>query len=87
MGRRDSLILTCDSFFAGMLNLKAGRYQIPKKLLKQNRELQAKGRDREICFVLGNGPSLKNVNLDLRAPYLCFTKNLFYTNAVRYKNV
>lgn len=83
MGRRDSLILTCDSFFAGMLNFKAGLlFQVssPKKLLKRNRELQAKGRDSEICFVLGNGPSLKNVNLDLLAPYPCFTTNLFYTN-------
>ncbi len=81
MGRRDSLILTCDGFFASILNLSAGiRFQLSnqKRVLRRNQELKIMDNDSDICFVLGNGPSLKNVNLDLLTSFPCFTTNMFY---------
>lgn len=82
-------MLACDGIFAGMLNFKAGiQFQLSnqKSILKRNQGLQIKGDDKDICFVLGNGPSLKKVNFDFLAPFPCFTTNMFYVGNNGFKS-
>lgn len=49
-----------------------------KKLLLKNRSLKLSKNDDDVCFIIGNGPSLKDVDLTLLNEYPSFTVNRFY---------
>lgn len=80
MAKRDSVLIKCDAFFCFLNNIKAGfqdklKHRITAEI-KQNRELRDNGKD--VCFVIGNGPSLKNVDLSLLEGFDTITVNGFY---------
>lgn len=81
MGKRDTLMLDLDCLSAKIVNLKAGiqfQFSKNKKVLKRNKELKVNGSEADICFVLGNGPSLKKIDLKILEQFPCFTVNMFY---------
>lgn len=83
MGKRDDLMFRMDELACKMLNIKKSISLMShgkNELLKRNALLEEKG-DETICFVLGNGPSLKNIDLKLIENYPCMTVNFFHKGA------
>ena len=68
----EELILIILNLFSNLLLLF--RFNV-KKAIKRNRSFKSANRR---CFILGNGPSLKDVNLGLLKDEDCMTVNWFY---------
>lgn len=83
MGKRDELMFRMDELACKTLNIKKTVQCLlhpQKDVLKRNEQLKAAD-DLKICFVLGNGPSLKKVDLSLIEKYPCITVNFFHKGA------
>ena len=83
MGKRDTLMLKTDELAGGLMNFKHSIDFIcraDKKLLARNVKLKEHGKE-DFCFVLGNGPSLKKIDLKSIEAYPCVTVNFFHKGA------
>lgn len=88
MGKRDNLILKLDEISCGLMNIKESlKYHIfsNKKLLKRNAKLKEDNLSKDVCFVIGNGPSLQNIDIKKIEKYPCFTVNLFFKSDIDFK--
>jgi len=56
-----------------------------KKIIRKNSCL-SRQRNSDSCFILGNGPSLKNVNLDRLKDYDTFSVNYFYRSNLNFSS-
>lgn len=59
-----------------------------RKIIKRNEELKRKVSEKqtEECFILGNGPSLRDVDLNLLKDKDTFTVNYFYRNEKEFRS-
>lgn len=89
MGKRDTLMIDVDSLFAKVANFKAGiqfLFSNNKSVLKRNEELKVNDSEADSCFVIGNGPSLKQIDLKLIERFPCLTVNMFYKGVDRFQS-
>lgn len=88
MGRRDLMLIRSDSIFCFLNNIKVNIEDLLKHRINKNIRNNSKLRqDRDgICFVIGNGPSLKNVNLSLIEGNTSITVNGFYFSDTLFKS-
>ena len=87
MGKRDNLMLKVDELACSVLSAKSGllfKLKANKKLYSKNAKLKKDNREQNVCFVLGNGPSLKTVNFDDIKNHPCMTVNMFYRGTDTY---
>lgn len=83
---RDVLMLKADQLACRAYNTASVIRNNPTKriraILKRNLELKDIGRG-EACFIFGNGPSLKDIDVDLIKDYTIFTVNYFFKGSVK----
>ena len=88
MGKREGILIKIDSFLCKtknlMIDLNDFFHPSVKRKLKENIKLIDNQND--ICFVIGNGPSLKKVDLSLIKDYPSITVNGFYLADTGYKS-
>lgn len=88
MGKRDALLIKIDSALCSFNNKRndfASLIKFKRSDLESNKKLKDTGHGR-LCFVIGNGPSLRNINLKLIQGFSSFTVNGFYLGNPDFKS-
>lgn len=81
MGKRDKMLVFNDRINCILNNIWTyftDPVFLEKRELLKNKELCKVGSDEKVCFVIGNGPSLKNVDLSIISKYPTISVNGFY---------
>lgn len=89
MGKRDDFLIKADEMFCGINNFLISIKDIfyrNSKLLKRNEELNVDDNKEKLCFIIGNGPSLKTVNLESVQQYPCLTVNFFHKGCEKFQS-
>lgn len=83
--KREKIVMLTDSLACQLYNffskIKFSINISQQKVLIKNKELINKN-DNKVCFILGNGPSLKDVNIQLIKGYPIFTVNYFFKGGI-----
>ncbi len=83
MDRRDKLLLMIDSFVMGAIN-KIQMLNLSNAFINLKRNSELKGNYNE-CFVIGNGPSLTQEDLNVASNYDSINVNFFYEGKYEFK--